>query len=162
VSVEPPWVKVSRPFLDVLAVELDQPLPLKVALLAYGRVEANGHAEFRRGELAEITGKDRRNVSRAIRNAVQKGWLLEGSCTECLLPPGDYVEMSYGSTRKRCRVHSTVELVKIDHEKQQPHNPSSGANGVSLSDTDVISHRRQSAAVADTHALIRLSEETVA
>jgi hypothetical protein len=162
VSVEPPWVKVSRPFLDSVAGQLDQPLPLRIALLAYGRVEANGHAEFRRGELAEITGKDRRNVSRAIRNAIEKGWLLEGSCTECLLPPGDYVEMSYGSNRKRCRVHSTLGLVKIDHKKQQTHSRSSEANGVSLNDTDVISHRRQSVAVIDTPAVLRLSEETVA
>jgi hypothetical protein len=105
VTAEAPWVKASQGGWEQRALELEQPLWLKVACMAYARVGANGHANFERGELANLMGKCRQDIDRAIRTAVGKGWLDEGSCTECLIPPGDFIEMSFGTSRKTCKVH---------------------------------------------------------
>jgi hypothetical protein len=80
--------------------------------MAYARVGANGHASFERGELAELMGKCRQDIDRAIRTAVDKGWLHEASCTECLIPPGDFIEMSFGNSRKACKVHGGLREIK--------------------------------------------------
>ena len=96
-TVEPPWVKASQDGWERRALELRQPLWLKVPCMADVRVGANGHANFERGELAELMGKCRQDIDRAIRTAVEKGWLHEASCTECLIPPGDFIEMSFGT-----------------------------------------------------------------
>lgn len=111
-TVETPWVKVSQSGLEERALELGQPLWLKVTCMAYARVGANGHAGFKRGELAQLMGKCRQDIERAIRTAVGYGWLHEASCTECLIPPGDFVEMSYGSSRKVCDVHGGPREIK--------------------------------------------------
>lgn len=105
--VEPPWVKVSQSACEQIAFSLEQPLWLKMSLLAWARVPANGHARFQRGELVELMdGKCRQDIVRAIRVAIDKGFLHEGSCTECLMPPGDFVEMSWGNGRKVCDIHT--------------------------------------------------------
>lgn len=104
-TVEAPWVKAAQAGWEQRALELTQPLWLKVACMAYARVGANGHAQFDRGELAALMGKCRQDIDRAIRTAVERGWLGEASCTECLMPPGDFIEMSIGNSRKLCKVH---------------------------------------------------------
>jgi hypothetical protein len=110
-SVEAPWVKVAQKGLEQLGLKIPQPLALKVALLAYARLQANGHARFQRGELAELTDKRRQDIDRAIRIAVKNGWLHEASCTECLIPPGDFIEMSWGNSRKACSIHPDMRKI---------------------------------------------------
>lgn len=79
--------------------------------MAYARVGANGHASFERGELADLMGKCRQDIDRAIRKAVEYKWLHEAFCTECLIPPGDFIEMSFGNSRKVCRVHGDLREI---------------------------------------------------
>lgn len=111
-TVDAPWVKASQAGWEQRASELRQPLWLKMACMAYARVGANGHAGFDRGELAELMGKGRQDIHRAIRTAVEYGWLEDGSCTECLIPPGDFVEMNFGTWRKTCRAHGDLTEIK--------------------------------------------------
>lgn len=69
---------------------------LRVASLAYGSHTDNGHAKFKRSEVALILGtvdretgevKPYANVRRAIAEAVAYGWLEEGSYWGCLIVP---------------------------------------------------------------------------
>lgn len=72
---------------------------LRVAALAFGSHSDNGHARFRRGEVALVLGRvDEQgevrpyaNVRRAITEAVQYGWLEEGSYWGCLIVPAHAV-----------------------------------------------------------------------
>ena len=105
-SVSAPWVKLAQQGCEDRALSLKQPLWLSVSLMAYSRVGANGCAPFpKKQELAKILGKCRQDIDRAIRTAVEYGFLDEASCSECLRPPGDLVEFSLGSRRKGCAVH---------------------------------------------------------
>jgi hypothetical protein len=72
------------------------PYWLRVAALAYGSHTDNGHARFRRGEVALILGhvdtstgvvRPFTNVRREIARAVEYGWLAEGSYWGCLIVP---------------------------------------------------------------------------
>lgn len=72
------------------------PYWLRVAALAYGSHTDNGHARFKRGEVALIlgtvdhdTGEVRpfANVRREIARAVEYGWLEDGSYWGCLIVP---------------------------------------------------------------------------
>jgi hypothetical protein len=58
--------------------------------------------------LAKLLGKCRQDIDRAIRTAVEYGFLDEASCSECLRPPGDFIQMDFGSRRKVCGVHGPV------------------------------------------------------
>lgn len=69
---------------------------LRVAALAYGSHSDNGHARFKQGEVALILGsvdpssgevRKYANVRRAIAEAVEYGWLEEGSYWGCLIVP---------------------------------------------------------------------------
>lgn len=90
---------------------------LRVASLAYGKHRANGHANFRPGEVAvilssidtttgEITKPSRQSVGRAIRVAVEYGWLAAGSSSCCLVVPGHAVQGGLGSPHETCKVHN--------------------------------------------------------
>jgi hypothetical protein len=111
-SVQPPWNKASRAGFERRAAKLQQPLWLKVALLAYARVGANGHANFARGELEVLFDQKRQNIDRAIRKAITEDWLQEESCSECLLPPADFIEMSFGNSQQVCRIHPPLREIK--------------------------------------------------
>lgn len=71
------------------------PYWLRVTALAYGRHGTNGHARFRQGEVSMILAtvdengipQPYRNVQRAIRMAVEFGWLDDGSYWGCLIVP---------------------------------------------------------------------------
>jgi hypothetical protein len=81
--------------------------------MAYSRVSANGCAAFpQKQELAKILGKCRQDIDRAIRTAVEYGLLDQASSCECLRPPGGFIEMSLGSSRKNCAVHAFPEATE--------------------------------------------------
>ena len=72
------------------------PYWLRVAALAYGSHTDNGHARYKRGEIALVLGKVDAtmgevlpyvNVGRAIEDAVDYGWLSEDSYWGCLVVP---------------------------------------------------------------------------
>jgi hypothetical protein len=76
------------------------PYWLRVAALAFGSHADNGHARFKRGEVALIlgaldhdTGEVRpfANVRREIARAVEYGWLEDGSYWGCLIVPAHFV-----------------------------------------------------------------------
>lgn len=72
------------------------PYWLRVAALAFGSHADNGHARFKRGEVALILGSvDQEtgelhpfaNVRREVARAVEFGWLEDGSYWGCLIVP---------------------------------------------------------------------------
>lgn len=92
------------------------PYWLRVAALAYGSHKANGHALFNAGQIAlvlatadpetgEIKPLDKGSVQRAIRSAVDYGWLAADSCSRCLIVPGHAITMHYGNANAPCPQH---------------------------------------------------------
>jgi hypothetical protein len=111
-----PWTKHFQISWEERAVDCGLPLWLRIACLAYARHEANGHANFRRGQLSWILGTPPADgkpfqrvgsstVGDAIRRAVRYGWLAEDSCSECLVVPGHSIEGPLGNPDKPCAVH---------------------------------------------------------
>jgi hypothetical protein len=93
-----PWTRHYQAVWENRAADHTLPLWLRLACIAYARHEANGHANFKRGQLSWILGKppdgnqpfkrvDRWTMQDALALAIRHGWLAEGSCTECLVVP---------------------------------------------------------------------------
>ncbi|MEP9380824.1 hypothetical protein [Nocardioides sp. KR10-350] len=108
----------ARHFMDEWQARAGDPrLPywLRIASLAYGHHENNGHAKFKRGEIALIlakvdgeTGEIRPHqwVGRDIALAVEYGWLSEGSFWGCLIVPAHSVRKGdMWATPKPCPIH---------------------------------------------------------
>lgn len=112
-TVERPW---ARHFFDEWQSRAGDPrLPywLRVAALAFGSHQDNGHARFKRGEIAIILGtpgKPYPNVRRAITDAVAYGWLEEGSFWGCLIVPLHAVRRGPWTTPKTCPIHANRSL----------------------------------------------------
>lgn len=91
------------------------PLWLRVSALAYGRHRGNGHATFEPGSIKRVlavsdkaTGELRPNpnIDRAIRTAVEYGWLGPKSCTRCLVVPINHVRGgAWGKAGEPCSYH---------------------------------------------------------
>jgi hypothetical protein len=112
----PAGIHYQKPWTE-RASNPDLPDWLRVCAAAYGRHRANGHATLRAGELARVVGTvDRRtgelrpnqNISRAIRTAVEYGFLAEGSRARCLVVPSHAVAGGLGSPHDPCREHGRV------------------------------------------------------
>lgn len=95
-----PWGAHSQIEWKVRARDRRHPMWLRVAAVAYGNHRKNGHAPFPAGHLAEIvdvldtkTGelKPNQNVSRAIKTAIEYGWLDRDSHAQCLIVPSGAV-----------------------------------------------------------------------
>jgi len=108
---ERPW---ARHYFDVWMERAGDPrFPpwLRVAALAYGSHLDNGHASFKRRQIALIVGRPgwpEPHVGRQIRVAVEYNWLAPGSWWGCLIVPRDAVRKGpYGSPKKcpRCEQH---------------------------------------------------------
>jgi hypothetical protein len=90
---------------------------LRVAALAYGSHQDNGHAVFGRGEVAlvlatvdrttgEVSPMDRRRLHEVIQHAVEFGWLEEGSRARCLIVPAHAIKKGLLETTDRpCPIH---------------------------------------------------------
>ncbi|WP_137292019.1 hypothetical protein [Nocardioides dongxiaopingii] len=90
------WARHYQDDWQARAGDPRMPYWLRVASLAFGSHANNGHAKFKRGEIALIlakvdpgTGEVRpfANVRREIALAVEYGWLEEGSYWGCLIVP---------------------------------------------------------------------------
>lgn len=107
------------------------PLWLRVAAYAYGTHAANGHASFNRGEVRDVLSKidvknrlpvqpDDANISRAIRTAVEYGWLDPRSTMRCLVVPAHQIEKRTKGQHKSCplqRQHEAQHGRRLrDHE----------------------------------------------
>lgn len=118
-SVEAPWVKASQSGLESLS-KGPLHLWLRVALIAAARLQANGCAPFKRGELARIMGnKHSQAITRAIRDAVSYGFLEADSKPECLRPNRFLFQMSFGSTRKECSIHPWTDEASLCEEQER-------------------------------------------
>jgi hypothetical protein len=113
VNTERPW---ARHYFDEWQSRAGDPrLPywLRVAALAFGSHEDNGHARFKRGEIALVLGTPARpytNVRRAIGDAVTYGWLADGSFWGCLIVPLHAVRKGPWATPKPCPIHTNRSL----------------------------------------------------
>lgn len=93
------------------------PYWLRVAAIAYGRHQDNGHATFKRGQIALILGRPDGfggvqpyvNVGRAIEDAVQYGWLASESFWGCLVVPSHAVKKGPLGHNPPCGIHSKRE-----------------------------------------------------
>jgi hypothetical protein len=92
------------------------PYWLRVAALAYGSHADNGHARFKRGEIALVLGSVDRatgqiapyeNVGRAIKDAIEYGWLEAESYWSCLVVPAHAVKKgSLTQPAVPCPIHA--------------------------------------------------------
>ena len=87
---------------------------LRVAALAFGNHEDNGHAKYKRGRIALVLGKVNpesgevepyTNVGRAIQTAVEYGWLAPESFWGCLVVPAHAVKKGEHGHNPVCPVH---------------------------------------------------------
>lgn len=85
---------------------------LRVAALAYGSHGNNGHACFKRGDVAAALGLpgeplDRRRLHEHISLAVEFGWLESGSTSMCLVVPFHAIDKGpKGGNKRPCPVHT--------------------------------------------------------
>jgi hypothetical protein len=86
----------------------------RVSALAYGTHRANRHANFEPGQIGLILGRpdahgikplDKGSVQRAIRKAIEYGFLAPASSSRCLVP-AHAVEGGQGKEWETCRWHS--------------------------------------------------------
>ena len=118
-SVVAPWFKTSSEELERLIRSGAGPLWRRVADLGACRAQANGHATFGRGMLARIFDEDRRTIARAIRTAIEYGYLHESSCSQCLVPPLWLYENSFGNGRKPCEVNHPERSRTVAEERSE-------------------------------------------
>lgn len=112
-STQRPWARHFQDQWQERAGDPRFPYWLRVAALAYGSHLDNGHARFKRGEIALILGAPGQpyaNVRRAIEAAVEYGWLADGSYWACLIVPAHAVKKGPWVTPKPCPVHANRSL----------------------------------------------------
>lgn len=112
-----PW---SRHYQDSWHERSGDPrLPrwFRLVALAYGSHDNGGHARFKRGEVALVLGTvdqttgavvplSRQRVHEAVRQAVELGFLADGSIPMCLVVPAHDVRKGpNGAASKPCSIH---------------------------------------------------------
>lgn len=86
------WVAVGKVWTEN-PNWVEAPRWVRVVVLALSRVQPNGHAPFKKGELAELLHRDgvvpsQQTVHSAIRRGIETGLLESGSIARCLIPTG--------------------------------------------------------------------------
>lgn len=106
-----PWARHFQDTWLERAGDPRYPYWLRVAALAYGRHSENGHARFKRGEIALVLAtvdedgvpRPYENVGRAIAAAVEYRWLDPGSYWGCLIVPACSISKGkWGAPHKGC------------------------------------------------------------
>jgi hypothetical protein len=101
------------------------PLWLRVACVAFGWHEPNGHTPMKPGELAVKVGRvnrttgevkpvDKRNLQRAIKTAIDKAWISKASGSLCLVVPEHAVDTLLAGHDKPCPRHKARKQ-KVRH-----------------------------------------------
>lgn len=108
------------------------PYWLRVAALAFGSHADNGHARFKRGEIALILGtvdgqtgelRPFANVRREVARAVEYGWLEPGSYWGCLIVPAHSIRRGDLIARQKpCPLAAS-------HKQRTPNRSPSERNG---------------------------------
>lgn len=112
-KVESPWARHYMQEWQSRAGDARLPYWLRVAALAYGNHLDNGHARFKRGEIALIMGTPDgggaivpfTNVGRAISDAVAYGWLDQESFWGCLVVPAHAIKKGPTYHSPACPIH---------------------------------------------------------
>lgn len=105
------WSRHSREEWHRRAGDDRLPKWLRVSALAYGSHGNNGHATFKRGDVATALGEpgkplDRRRLHEHIGMAIEFGWLAEGSTSMCLVVPFHAIDKGpIGAPKAPCPVH---------------------------------------------------------
>lgn len=111
---ERPWARHYQEDWQSRAGDPRLPKWLRVAALAYGSHTDNGHARFKRGEIALILGKvdvetgeviPDANVGRAIEDAIEYGWLAADSFWGCLVVPAHAIKKGAHGHSPKCPIH---------------------------------------------------------
>jgi hypothetical protein len=131
------WARHYQSVWQERAARRNLPNWLRVAALAYGAHAANGHALFKPGDLAVALGEpgrpmNKHNVQRAIKTAVDNGWLSSLSGSTCLVVPAHAITGGMGRPGQLCPVHGGPP--KVSHSVTHPR-----PEGESLSDY-LVSH----------------------
>jgi len=140
VNTSRPWARHYQDEWHRRAGDPRLPYWLRVAALAYGSHVDNGHANYKRGQIALVLGKpgepyDR--VGRAISDAIEYGWLNPGSWWGCLIVPERAIRKGPWMTPKPCRrcaerfPNHLAEVVTL-----RPDPPLNGGFGVRSSPSD--------------------------
>lgn len=87
-----------------IADDTTAPPLTRLVALAYARTDENGHARFLRGELMKKLGTTRQGVNKLIARAVRDRWILDISCSECLVAPEHITDRRYSAGS--CPVHA--------------------------------------------------------
>lgn len=112
-SGERPWARHYFEEWQRRAGDPRLPYWLRVAALAYGSTLDNGHAPFKRGDIAVTLGdpgQPYKHVARAIDTAVEYGWLEEGSYWRCLIVPARAVKKGPYRSPTVCTLHTNTPL----------------------------------------------------
>ncbi len=109
-----PWARHYQEAWQSRAGDPRLPHWLRVTAAGYGSHGNNGHALFKRGQLALIlAAPDKRtgairpytNLGRAIDEAVEYGWLEEESYWGCLIVPAHAIKKGAYGTVGVCPIH---------------------------------------------------------
>jgi hypothetical protein len=115
VSPERPWARHYHEVWQERAGDDRLPYWLRVTSLAYGSHLDNGHARFKRGEVALVLGKldsatgelvPYLHVTRAIERAVEYGWLEPESFWGCLVVPAHAIKKGEHGHSPVCPIHA--------------------------------------------------------
>jgi hypothetical protein len=114
-----PWSRHFQNWWEERAADRRNPAWLRVTSLAYAKHRRNGHAPFKPGALGLILGAppdsingepcpmDKSNVQRAIKTAIDHGWLAEGSGSTCLIVPAHGITGGgQGHENEQCQRHT--------------------------------------------------------
>jgi hypothetical protein len=113
-SHERPWARHYQEAWHSRAGDKRLPYWLRVAALAYGSHQDNGHATFKRGEIGMVlacvdsttgTITPYENVGRAITDAVAYGWLEPESFWGCLIVPAHAIKKGAHGRGSACPIH---------------------------------------------------------
>jgi hypothetical protein len=122
-SYTKPFLKVFLSALEDLASNEELTAFYRLHLLALARAQPNGHAEFKRGALTKLVGRNGKrhhDLESAIQQAVKRNLLHPSSMPKCLVLPIGLAE-PYARTGEEarhfpCRTHSgRPKPVRIAH-----------------------------------------------
>lgn len=112
-----PWARHYQDTWHERSGDPRLPRWLRIVALAYGCHDNDGHARFKRGDVALVLGSvdhetgaviplPRQRVHEAITQAVELGFLAEGSFARCLIVPAHGVRKGPLDTpHKPCPLH---------------------------------------------------------
>lgn len=122
-STQGAWARHYQEVWQSRAGDPRLPHWLRVTAAAYGSHSDNGHARYKRGELALILGtvdgitgeiKPYRNLGRAIDDAIAYGWLEPESFWGCLVVPAHAIKRGGLGSNPACPIH--VKRARKDDE----------------------------------------------